>query len=53
MEGIIGLLILGWCVWMLLRHPLKSLSFILKIGFLLVLGFGAYLVVFGFLMTNS
>jgi hypothetical protein len=47
MEGIIGLLILGWCVWMLLRHPLKSLSFILKIGFLLLLGLGAFLALFG------
>ena len=52
MEGIIGLLILGWCVWMFLRHPLKSLSFILKIGFLLVLGFGAFLVLYWFLLTN-
>jgi len=51
MEGIIGLLILGWCVWMLLRHPLKSLSFLLKIGFLLVLGFGAFLVLL-FFLTN-
>ena len=31
MEGIIGLLILGWCLWMLIRHPLKSLSFILRV----------------------
>jgi hypothetical protein len=37
---------------MLLRHPLKSLSFLLKIGFLLVLGFGAFLVLYGFLLTN-
>ena len=50
MEGIIGLLILGWCLWMLLRHPLKSLSFILKIVFLLILGFGAYLALYGLLL---
>ena len=42
MEGLIGLLILGFCVWMIVRHPLKSLSFLFKIGFLL--GLGAYLV---------
>ena len=47
MEGIIGLPILGLCVWMLLRHPLKSLSFLFKIGFLLILGFGAFLALFG------
>lgn len=44
MEGLIGLLIIGFCVWMLIRHPIKSLSFIVKIGFLLTLGFGAFLV---------
>ena len=47
MEGFIGLLILGWCVWMLIRHPLKSMSFLFKIGFLLILGFGAFLALFG------
>ena len=51
MEGIIGLLILGWCVWMILRHPLKSLSLIFKVGFLLVLGFGAFLVLYWVLLT--
>ena len=44
MEGLIGLLILGFCVWMILRHPLKSLSFLFKMGFLSVLGLGAFLV---------
>jgi hypothetical protein len=53
MEGLIGLLILGFCVWMLLRHPLKSLSFLFKVGFLLVLGFGAFLVLFWFMMTSA
>ena len=51
MEGIIGLLILGFCVWMILRHPLKSLSLIFKVGFLLVLGFGAFLVLWWVLLT--
>ena len=44
---IVGLIILGWCVWMFLRHPLKSLSFILKIGFLLGLGFSVFLALYG------
>jgi hypothetical protein len=51
MEGFVGLLILGWCVWMILRHPLKSLSFLFKIGFLLLLGFGAFLVIWWFVLT--
>ena len=51
MEGLIGLLILGWCVWMIVRHPLKSLSFVFKVGFLLILGLGAFLVLWWFLLT--
>jgi hypothetical protein len=47
MEGLIIILILGWCVWMLIRHPLKSLSLVFKIGFLLVLGIGALAVLLG------
>jgi hypothetical protein len=47
MEGFIALLILGWCIWMLFRHPLKSMSFVFKIGFLLILGFGAFSALFG------
>jgi hypothetical protein len=49
MEGIIGLFILGFCVWMIIRHPLKSLSFLFKIGFLFILGLGAFLVLSWFL----
>jgi len=51
MEGLIGFFILGFCVWMIVRHPLKSLSFIFKIGFLLVLGLGAFLVLLWVLVT--
>jgi hypothetical protein len=50
-EGLIGLLILGFCVWMIIRHPLKSLSFLFKVGFLLLLGFGVVLVFWCFLLT--
>ena len=53
MEGLIGILILGCLVWMLFRHPLKSLGWIFKIRFLLVLGFGAFLVLFYFMMTEG
>jgi len=51
MEGLIGLLIIGFCVWMLIRHPIKSLSLIMKIGFLIILGFGTVLVLFWILMS--
>ena len=51
MEGLLGLLVLGFCVWMIIRHPIKSLSFISKILFLLALGFGAFLLLFWVMMT--
>ena len=53
MEGLIGILILGFCVWMILRHPLKTLSLLFKIGFLIILGFGAFLVLFWFMMSGG
>jgi len=51
MVGLIGLLILGFCVWMIVRHPLRSLSFVFKVGFLLILGLGAFLVLWWVLLT--
>ena len=50
-EGLIGLLILGFCVWMVVRHPLKSLSFVFKVGFLLLLGSGVILILWCFLVA--
>ena len=52
MEGIIGLIILGFCVWMIIRHPIKTLSFVFKIGFLFILGLGAFLVLYYFMMNR-
>lgn len=37
---------------MLIRHPLKSLSFIFKLGFLFLIGFGAFLVLYWVLLTH-
>jgi hypothetical protein len=53
MEGLIAILILGWCVWMLIRHPLKSLSFVFKVGFLLVLGTVAAAVLLGLIFWGA
>jgi len=52
MEGIIGLIILGFCVWMIIRHPIKTLSFVFKIVFLFVLGLGTFLVLYYFMMNR-
>lgn len=51
MEGIIGIIILGWVIWMFIRHPLKSLSVLFKIVLLFLLGLGTLLVIFYFMMT--
>jgi hypothetical protein len=53
MEGIIGILILGWVIWMFIRHPLKSLSVLFKIVLLFLLGLGTLLVIFYFMMTGG
>jgi len=53
LEGIIGILILGWVIWMFIRHPLKSLSVLFKIVLLFLLGLGALLVIFYFMMTGG
>ena len=53
MEGLIGILILGFLVWLIIRHPIKSVGWVLKIGFLLILGFGAFLVLFWFMMSGG
>ena len=53
MEGLIGILILGWVIWMFIRHPLKSLSVLFKIVLLFLLGLGTLLVIFYFMMTGG
>ena len=51
MEGIVGLVIIGWCIWMLIRDPFKTLGLLFKLGFLMALGFGGFLVLFYFALT--
>ena len=51
MEGLIGLIILGWGIWYFVRHPLRSLSLFFKVAFLLILGFGGFLVLYYFALT--
>ena len=53
MEGLIGILTLGWVIWMFIRHPLKPLSVLFKIVLLFLLGLGTLLVIFYFMMTGE
>ncbi len=48
---IIALIILGWCVFMMLQHPLKSFGFLFKGIFLFLIGFIVYVILFGCLMN--
>ena len=43
MEGLVGILILGCCIWIFIRHPMKSLGCIFKMGFLFILGIAMFL----------
>ena len=40
--SVIALLVAGFLLYWLIRHPIKSLEFILKSGFLLMLGLLVY-----------
>ena len=53
MEGLIGILIIGWLIWMIIRHPLKSLSFIIKLVIIVILGTGAFLALYYFMMKGG
>ena len=52
MEGLLVLLILGWCVWKLLSSPVQSLAFIGKGIGLLLLGMGAAMGLFALVMIS-
>ena len=53
MEGIILILVVGWLIWMFIRHPLKSVGWILKLGGLFILGLGAFGALFYFMMKDG
>ncbi len=52
MEGLIGLIILGWAILFIIRHPIISFIIIFKLAFLLILGFGALITLYWFLLTS-
>jgi hypothetical protein len=52
METLIAIIILGFCVWMMVRHPIESLSFVFKVGLLLVLGFIAWFALYCFMFAS-
>ena len=53
MEGLLIILIVGWLIWMLIRHPIKSLSLVFKIAFLAVLGTVAFAVLLGLFIWGA
>jgi hypothetical protein len=53
MEGLLLILGVGWLIWMLIRHPLKSIGWIFKLGVMLCLGLVAFGGLFYFMMTGD
>jgi len=53
MEGVLLILGVGWLIWMLIRHPLKSLGWIFKLGILFSFGLVAFGALFYFMMSGD
>ena len=53
MEVFIIILILGSCLWMLIRHALKSIGWIFRLGFLFILGLVAIGALLYFLLHDA
>jgi hypothetical protein len=53
MEGILLTLGVGWAIWMLIKHPIKSIGWIFKLGVMLCLGLAALSGLFYFIMNGG
>ena len=53
MVSIVAVLIVGWCIWMFIRHPLRSVSFLIKLTIMSVFGVAAFLGIYYFMMNGG
>ena len=53
MGSIVAVLIAGWCIWMFIRHPLRSVSFLIKLTIMSVFGVAAFLGFYYFMMKGG
>ena len=51
MEGLIGIFLLGLIIYLIIRHPLKSLSLAFKLVIIFVLGIAGFLGLFALLLN--
>jgi hypothetical protein len=52
MEGLIGIFLLGLIIYLIIRHPLKSLSLAFKLVIVFVLGIAGFLGLFALLLNS-
>ena len=52
MEGLIGIFLLGLIIYLIIRHPLKSLSLAFKLVIIFVLGIAGFLGLFALLLNS-
>ena len=53
MEGILLILGVGFAIWMFIKHPIKSIGWIFKLGVMFCLGLAAFLGLFYFMMKGG
>jgi len=52
LEGLIGIFLLGLIIYLIIRHPLKSLSLAFKLVIIFILGIAGFLGLFALLMNS-
>ena len=52
MEGLIGIFLLGLIIYLIIRHPLKSLSLAFKLVIIFILGIAWFLILYSFFVSS-
>jgi len=51
-EGLIGIFLLGLIIYLIIRHPLKSLSLAFKLVIIVALGIGGFIGLYAMLISS-
>ena len=52
MEGLIGIFLLGLIIYLIIRHPLKSLSLAFKLVIIFILGIAGFIGLYALLINS-
>jgi len=52
LEGLIGIFLVGLIIYLIIRHPLKSLSLAFKLVIIFILGIAGFLGLFALLLNS-